>query len=578
MAKSKSRIPVVTFDAETDPFEHGETIEPFVWGYYDGHVFRHFWGAECTEDFVDFLREQRVIAYAHNGGKFDFFYLFPYMDRGSIKLVNGRILECRIGKAILRDSFAILPIPLAQYIKDEIDYWKMKRDVREQHHREIIDYLATDCVSLFDLVSGFIERFGRKITIASASMAQLKETLGAPIDKFTDFQDEKYRRYYYGGRCQAFEYGRIEGPLQIYDINSAYPYAMTHEHPDPCFNSWDITHRLPRNKDCYFATIKARSFGALPYRDEKANKLTFPDDGVQRTYHVTGWEIKAGLETGTLKIDEVLEVRVPDQTRNFSEFVRKFYAEKVAAKREGRKSDEIFAKLILNSSYGKFALNPRDFKEWEIVNYGELPPDAEVKDGKIIDPKTGYEWKSETSWREFGIDIFSRPDPSLWGFYNVAVAASITGFVRAYLWRTICAADRPVYCDTDSIVCRGADISESDSLGAWKHEGTASVGYFGGRKLYALYLGNLSEGQPDFDYVKDPERAKLARTDKDRWALANKEERKAWKTASKGSRLTPRELKLIAEDGEEIEWENPAPTYSLTRGVRYVKRNIRMVK
>ena len=32
--------------------------------------------------------------------------------------------------------------------------------------------------------------------------------------------------YYFGGRVEAFSPGRVEGPYNAYDINSAYPRAM----------------------------------------------------------------------------------------------------------------------------------------------------------------------------------------------------------------------------------------------------------------------------------------------------------------------------------------------------------------
>jgi hypothetical protein len=49
--------------------------------------------------------------------------------------------------------------------------------------------------------------------------------------------------------------------------------------------------------------------------------------------------------------------------------------------------------------------------------------------------------------------IWERPSPRRGGFYNIATAASITGAARANLLRNLSLSDRPIYCDTDSIIC-----------------------------------------------------------------------------------------------------------------------------
>ena len=70
---------VATADCETDPFKKGRIPRPFVWGFYDGDEYREFWG-DTQDDFAEFLGQQDVICYMHNGGKFDFHYLIEYFD------------------------------------------------------------------------------------------------------------------------------------------------------------------------------------------------------------------------------------------------------------------------------------------------------------------------------------------------------------------------------------------------------------------------------------------------------------------------------------------------------------------
>ena len=122
-------------------------------------------------------------------------------------------------------------------------------------------------------------------------------------------------------------------------------------------------------------------------------------------------------------------------------------------------------------------------------------------------------------------------------FFNVATAASITGCVRAHLFRSLRAVREPVYCDTDSIICRDpGTLKIGRELGEWKEEAESKAGglWIAGRKLYAL-------------------------------------EKKGggWKLASKGVRLSPREIQTVA-NGEAVKSTLHAPTFSLytTRSAR----------
>jgi hypothetical protein len=447
----------------------------------------------------------------------------------------------------------------------------MHKSVRHKHKKEISHYLEKDCVYLYELVDGFIQRYGAKLTMASVAMAELKKSIenkdrGRVIQRMNKWQDERFRNYYYGGRCECRQYGRLDSDWLIYDINSAYPYAMTHKHPDPLWCSFYCDTKFPKKHDVFFATIKAISKGALPYRDPDKNyKLCFPTDNVIREYNVTGYEIRAGIDTGTLQIKEILEVWIPDRIRDFKDFVLPRYDERMAAKSSGDKLMELYIKLILNSAYGKFALNPDEFRKYKVVQLGEYPVDLSLPENQNSD---GFDdWIKEETFPDAGIDIYWRPDPQERGYYNVAVAASITGFVRAYLWRAICASKNVIYCDTDAIICNGTDIENSTELGGWKLEGEGKIAYLAGKKLYAIYTGKNKRNIFDGEKYKDKDHLKFLEWMKDNW-----------KMASKGARLLPSEIKRIAADGETIEWLNEAPTFSLKYGTRFLKRKIKTVK
>lgn len=542
MARPPKRYAVV--DCETDPFQYGRTPRPFAWGFFDGETYIYFWGDDCTEQLLDYLKDEKdLILYAHNGGKFDYFFLLKYLDE-DVSMINGRISKATInnGAIELRDSYLILPLPLSAHGKDEIDYAKMERDVREIHKPEILRYLQKDCTSLFDWVKNFRDKFGGGLTLAGSAFKQLKKT-EYPYAPTNMAFDDQFRPFYSGGRVQCFEVGAFKEDLIYVDIHSAYPFAMLSEHW--CGGQFRETLRLPdRENGSYFVKVDAISYGALPYRIGKTTY--YPDDEVVRTYLTTGWEIIAGLKTGTIKIKKIHRVYLSTFTANFSEYVNKFFTMKDDAERERDKcvigsteyahwnSIREFAKLMLNSCYGKFGQDGREFEAYCIKEYGDVP-DPYIMKGVL------NRWKCHSEAEGF-MSIFVRPDP-VERFYNVATAASVTGFVRAYWWENKCKSEGVLYGDTDSMICRKFGGIISPKLGDWGIEANLKEAYIAQKKMYACLTDS-----------SDP--------------------KKMHKIASKGVRLTYDQIKHGVESGTNIEFLKEAPAFSLKFGARFTGREI----
>ncbi|MDE2101028.1 MAG: hypothetical protein KGL39_27525, partial [Patescibacteria group bacterium] len=433
MGKKNRRIAVLDF--ETDPFKHGRIPVPFAWGFYDGERYVDHWQpkswetpGECEKILAEFLLDQEVeyVCYAHNGGKFDFMFLLEWIE-GTLKIVNGRILQAKINNVTLRDSYAILPIPLSQAgDKLDIDYMLMERHCREDHKEEILRYQKQDCIALFELVSAFIEEFGDILTIGSASMKQLKKF--HDYDSANEYFDAQFRKFYFGGRCQCFETGVIDTTVKGFDLNSSYPYTMK-SMMHPVSTEFSITGNV--GKKTAFVTWEGKNYGAVPTRTKTGLDFTL-EDGI---FHSTIHEFNAGLETGTIRPHKILEAYHFTKLVSFQDFIEHFYFSRLAAKKAGNKFLDIFYKLILNSAYGKFAQNPEGFEDYIILPYGDVPPEPftlSQQNGKYA--------------------IWSKPS-NMRTFYNVAAAASITGGSRATLLRGLSQATRPLYCDTDSIYC-----------------------------------------------------------------------------------------------------------------------------
>ena len=530
------QLVVATLDYETDPFKYNRIPKEFCCGFFDGTRYWEFWGDDCTQQFLKFLDtyvveilndNEELVIYAHNGGKFDFFYLLDYLDP-DLSMINGRIAKAKMfgGKVTFLDSWLILPLPLSAHEKDSISYGKFERELRANHKKEILKYLKKDCTSLHEWVLMFRNQFGNKLTLASAAFAQLKQTSYKLENTFEEY-DERFRNFYYGGRVQCFEVGAFKEDFEYVDINSAYPFAMLHSHWSG--SRFIESTKIPEGDNgSWFVELDAVSKGALPFRGDD-NRLYFPDDNKIRRYLVSGWEIISGLKTGTLNIKKVINVYRPLFKQNFEEYVNKFSKMKNeadinlrSAKKEGNETNikywsamRQFAKLMLNSCYGKFGQDGRKFEKFTILEYGDYP------DGE------GWTPYSETN----NHSIFSRPDPSN-RFYNVATAASVTGWVRAYLWEAINASERPLYCDTDSIICQKFHGDMGTALGQWDLEETGTEAYIAQRKMYGL---KIHDGNDGFKH----------------------------KVASKGVKLTFEQIKAGVLSGQTIKTEREAPAFSL---------------
>lgn len=530
--KKRAEREVAIIDFETDPFRFGRVPAPFACGVLWRGIYRDFWGADCGQQAVDYLLSITVplVVYAHNGGKFDFFFLWKHLDN-PVKIINGRIVAAKCGIHEFRDSWAIMPFALARYKKTVIDYAKFEPEARDRHRAEILAYLKDDCTDLMELCSAFVKRFGWRLTIAGTAMKALDAI--HPQEPTNENHDARFRPFYYGGRVECFESGVLDGAFKVFDVNSMYPGVMSScDHP--IGKQYVRAERLELNAEgwlrdypgcMYFAEVDGDNLGALPTREIGGNHgLRF--DVTSGVFNTTSHELRAALDLGKFRVRRVLSAVVPVHVQRFDEFVTTYAAEKEKAKREGDKISEIFSKLIMNSAYGKFGQNPEAFCDYFIA----------IK-GVHSDPD-GPEWRlnqDAENWR-----IWEKTSPRKL-YFDVAIAASVTSAARAVLMRGIASAKRPIYCDTDSIICEGLSGVDLDEfrLGAWKLEATGDRAAIAGKKLYALFDGA-----------------------------------KAVKSASKGLKISAEQVEKIARGGTVL-WQSEAPNFSLTGSTKFIARTAR---
>jgi DNA polymerase type B, organellar and viral len=570
---------IAAADLETDPFEYLREPKCFDGGIFDGVSHVEFWGDDAAERLVKHLLSnfQGWIVYFHNGGNFDFHFLLDHLPLADCEFfcIGKRIVQIKCGKLDLRDSWAIIPHPLKSWGKKEIDIRKLERPVRQKHKAEIQSYRRADCSNLHAMVSGFVERFGLKLTLASTAFHVLRKQFGIPILRTTQSFDKRLRKHYFAGRVQAFALGRQMGKFECLDINSAFPAAMCSPHfysqTFKTANTW------PKKwKEQSFYVVDCIAGGALAQR--------MPDKGVEfplgrGTYHTTGWELLAGIKLGHVKDLKIKYVSVPRKVRDFGEFVRHFYDGKNSAreraekcKREGdvsgerdAKADEYFFKIILNAAYGKFGQDVSHYVDIAVRSWRDEPE--------------GDGWVPVHDDEPRGITFYERPSPKRPGikgeFYNVAVAASITGQVRSLLHLAMATAKRVLYCDTDSIVGVGLRVPRGTGLGEWKLEKTFDVFWGGGKKLYVAHDIAFPWHRRRPGWAKKKMKTRTGWLPRGVYVRGlGWTDRSAFKMASKGVNLPVEDLISVCE-GETRTSRFDAPTYSLKRGTTFTRRTVR---
>lgn len=539
MAKRKP-FKLAVLDLETDPFLYGRPPECFAAGFFDGEVYKEFWGTNTAVHYLAAYLESRsepLMIYAHNGGKFDFFYLIEEgLVNNPVMIINGRIVKLGLGKHELRDSLAIIPVALGMIAKKEkIDYEKFEASEREkpENKKEILHYLAVDCEELYRVVKAFHDRFGPMLTVGATSIKELGKL--HPIRRGDTAHDERFRPFYYGGRVSAFEPGVHRGSFKAYDVNSMYPYVMK-AFPHPYGQKYltienaelDSFGWLPGyTGKPYFAEINATNRSALPVRTKQGLYFDQPEGDFLACSH----EIRVALKHGLIDIHAIKRSWVPLSTIRFDTFVDHWANEKADAKRRGDTLAYWFAKFMSNSAYGKWGQNPAHYYDYHIKRAGE----------KL--PSEGWELHMDYgAW-----EIWRKPSPKP-RYFDVAIAASITSAARAVLLDANMKSDRPMYCDTDGDICVQLDGVKLDDaeLGAWKVEAEGKLFALAGKKMYALFTGDVpvKACNAECDFRFPCKRCGCV------------------KMASKGADLEPADILALAR-GERRRWEKAAPTFKL---------------
>ncbi|XP_073313483.1 DNA polymerase-like [Primulina huaijiensis] len=454
--------------------------------------------------------------YFHNFSRFDGIIILRYfVDRHKYKIRtlfrNHKLYELKIylGDKLIfrfRDSCTLLPSSLATLgktlcpelgSKGSIPHEDLKVSNLQVSREELINYHRQDILLLGGVMlkaqevnwSKYHIDIEEVMTLSSLSLKIFRmhylDDKTFPIHIPTQNQDTFIRRAYYGGHVDVYKpYGEN---LYYYDVNSLYPYIMK-SYPMPCGVPVWRNNLESVELDSLFGFIEAyvvcptnisRPF--LPYKDQYGT-LIFPTGKFIGVFYSE--ELKFARDLGY----EIIPLRgylFEKKSSPFESFISHLYESRLDAKKRGDEAMTFIYKILMNSLYGRFGMNPEstvteicDQKRYEELMKKDTFQSAE----KLTDHYYIVNYITNFSGSD---DDWKPPRMSA-----VQLSAAITACARIHMYPHISRPDC-YYTDTDSIVL-GSPLPEdqisSSELGKFKLEHQVNRGIFLAPKSYMLEI------------------------------------------------------------------------------------------
>ena len=496
-----------------------------VWAYAICEIGNpnNFIYGNCIEDFIKWCfqdKKENYTVYFHNL-KFDGEYIFSYLLNNGYEYIKNKkdrrdkTFTCLISdtgqfysieiydevknkhsnKVTIYDSLKILNFSVEQIAKDfslpirklDLDY-KTIREVGHELTPHEIDYIKNDVEIMARALDIMFTQGLTKMTIGSDALSSYKSMLKSfsmyfPILPYEIDQD--IRRSYKGGFTwlnPLYKEKDVKENIIVVDSNSMHPSHMLNDYmpignpvyfegeyiEDTCFPLYIIT------LTCSFKLKKGKipciqlknTLGFLP------NEYIETTDGELVTLTLTSVDVK--LFFMQYEVENIYwhgGYKFRRLKGLFSNYINYWTNEKVQAKKDQNAALYRIAKLMLNSLYGKFGLNPNVRGKYPTLD----------EDG-IVRYKLGEREKRDSVYCPVAafITAYSR--------YDIITNSQA---IRDYSLKTY-GRDYYIYSDTDSIHCLQlsdqelSNIMEIDDykLGAYKKESEAVRGIYIRQKCY----------------------------------------------------------------------------------------------
>lgn len=400
------------------------------------------------------------------------------------------------------DSMKILPLPVRKLPeafgltlqKLELDYDGPRAKGHELNAHEL-GYLRNDCEIVARSLEHMFEQGLDRMTLAADALASYKQIIG-PRAFERWFPEPEYdadvRQAYKGGWVYAApQYaGKEIGRGIVLDVNSLFPWAYATQplpygepkffegqyQPDSLYTLYVQMLRCSfKIKPKHVPTVQLKgSMGFLP------TEYVMDSGGVEVCLCLTSVDLELFFDHyDVYNVEYMSGWKWKSSTILFREYAEKWFGVKAEATESGNAALRFIAKRLLNSIYGRLALNP--------VTHSKIPY---------------YDAELDTVEYSLGEEEHRKP-------LYIPAAAFITAHARN---KTIRAAqalyDRFLYADTDSLHLIGTEIpAELDvdpvRLGAWAHESTFDRAKYLHAKCYIEEEGIVKRNGFQTGYKRD---------------------------------------------------------------------------
>jgi len=301
-------------------------------------------------------------------------YKIHYIDRKKLTISKGNHSVCCYDIAQYYDKKPLDVASESIGIILDPDYLKLKKKRSEfskfyysRNKRQIRAYCIEDCRLTKELSEHWIATFEAVFSFypnnwISAGYLAEKVLINneIPIPLFNELQysiQELARSSFYGGRFELIKRGYI-GECYLYDLNSAYPYALT-TIPDITNGRWFESKRIHRQAKLGFFFIEANvseKVKIAPFPFVKKNKTICYPSGRFRTF-VTLDELLMVKDDPNIQYSIIESWQfIPNKNCSypFKEFIKHQYYKRLELKQENNPLEKAI-KIVLNSIYGKMA-------------------------------------------------------------------------------------------------------------------------------------------------------------------------------------------------------------------------------
>lgn len=269
-------------------------------------------------------------------------------------------------------------------------------------------------------------------------------------------------RAIFGGRCECFRLGRIDGNAHLYDIRSMYPYlCATILVPVRLVDARSVRTvvglvEAVRHHFCIADVAIETDEPEYPYNDGKT--VVYPTGRYNTT--LCGAELDHALSNG--RVRSVRCVALYEAEFALKRYAEALYEARCAADKQGDMALSVWIKRLLVSLPGKFA---QRVAAWEDIPGAECPWEwAEwYQLGKSGAPER---------WRSIAGRIQREAKGGFSDGAVPAITAAICAAGRERLMRVMrCAGVENVYyCDTDSVIVSDYGV-ENLTLAGWVRPG-----------------------------------------------------------------------------------------------------------